>query len=87
MNGRIALKAIAWKYYLVYIATAAIWFTIIYFTFPEIKGLTIEEISLVFDQGRWGNKTKAIEEITPETDIRETPTKDVYDETNGTQKV
>lgn len=82
----IALKAIAWKYYLVYIATATIWFVVIYFTFPEIKGLTIEEISLVFDQGRWGNKTKAIEVISPESEIHDSTSKDVFDETKVANK-
>jgi hypothetical protein len=55
---RIALKAIQWRYYLVYIGTASLWLVIIYFTFPEIKNLTIEEISVIFDRGptRGGSK-------------------------------
>ncbi|KAK9893523.1 general substrate transporter [Cystobasidium minutum MCA 4210] len=88
----IALKAIAWKYYLVYIATASIWFIIIYFTFPEIKGLTIEEISLVFDQGRMGNKKAVVEEMTSDMRIDEATSKDGYEDSKGgvsntTQKV
>lgn len=48
----IALSAIGWKYYTVFIATTAVIFVIIWFFFPEIKGLTLDEISHVFDKGR-----------------------------------
>lgn len=55
----IALSAIGWKYYTVFIATTAVIFVIIWFFFPEIKGLTLDEISHVFDKGRG-----AVEELT-----------------------
>lgn len=48
----IALSAIGWRYYTVFIATTAVIFVIIWFCFPEIKGLTLDEISHVFDKGR-----------------------------------
>lgn len=46
----VALDAIAWKYYSVYIAILIALLIIIWFGFPETKGLTIEEIAIVFDK-------------------------------------
>ena len=45
----IILDAIHWKYYGVYIAILAFYSVVIYFRFPETKGLTIEEIAIIFD--------------------------------------
>ncbi|KAF2661041.1 general substrate transporter [Lophiostoma macrostomum CBS 122681] len=45
----IALGAIQWKFYFVYIGTLIAMILIIYFLFPETKGRTLEEIALVFD--------------------------------------
>ncbi|KAK3651448.1 hypothetical protein LTR56_005590 [Elasticomyces elasticus] len=45
----IALEALHWKFYFVYIATLAAMIPTIYFLFPETKGRTLEQISIVFD--------------------------------------
>lgn len=45
----IALGALHWKFYFVYIATLAAMIPTIYFLFPETKGRTLEEIAMVFD--------------------------------------
>ncbi|KAK9235563.1 general substrate transporter [Lipomyces kononenkoae] len=45
----IALDAIAWKFYFVYIGCLLSFIFIIYFLFPETKGRTLEEIATVFD--------------------------------------
>ncbi|KAJ6028316.1 hypothetical protein N7540_003892 [Penicillium herquei] len=45
----IILDAIHWKYYGVYIAILVAYIITIWFAFPETKGLTIEEIAVVFD--------------------------------------
>ncbi|KAK9250763.1 general substrate transporter [Lipomyces tetrasporus] len=45
----IALEAIAWKFYLVYVGCLFSFIFIIYFLFPETKGRTLEEIAMVFD--------------------------------------
>lgn len=45
----IALDAIQWKFYFVYIVTLAAMLPTIWFLFPETKGRTLEEIAVVFD--------------------------------------
>ncbi|WWC89933.1 uncharacterized protein L201_004862 [Kwoniella dendrophila CBS 6074] len=50
----IALKAIAWRYYGVYIGILIFYFVFIFLLFPETKRLSAEEASRVFDYGRKG---------------------------------
>lgn len=55
----IALRNVGWKFYIFFLCTTSTILVIIYFFFPEIKGLTLDEISVVFDAGRLGNKSAA----------------------------
>lgn len=55
----IALQALTWKYYAVYICLDCIYVVLIYFFFPETKKLSIEEVSLVFDYGMKDGRAKA----------------------------
>ncbi|KAH7028974.1 lactose permease [Microdochium trichocladiopsis] len=45
----IAMKAIAWKYYIVFCCILACLVVIIYFLFPETRGHTLEEIREIFE--------------------------------------
>ncbi|KAL0932436.1 lactose permease [Colletotrichum truncatum] len=45
----IAMKAIAWKYYIVFCCILGLIFGLIWFLFPETKGHTLEEIREVFE--------------------------------------
>ena len=45
----IALAAIAWKYYIVFICVLIVAMITIYFTYPETRGFTLEEMVIVFD--------------------------------------
>lgn len=45
----IALEAIAWKYYILYICIIAGGGVVIYFTFPETRGHSLEEMAQIFD--------------------------------------
>ncbi|KAL5613045.1 hypothetical protein FOVSG1_002108 [Fusarium oxysporum f. sp. vasinfectum] len=49
--NQIALEAITWKYYLVFIAIVACQLPIIYFIFPKTKGLTVVEVRYLFEGG------------------------------------
>lgn len=44
----IAMDAIDWKYYIVYCCVLAVELVIVYFTFPETSGYTLEEVAQVF---------------------------------------
>ncbi|KAK7219450.1 hypothetical protein V2G26_007453 [Clonostachys chloroleuca] len=46
----IALDAIAWKYYIIYIIILILSLLNIYFYYPETKGHTLEEIAVIFDR-------------------------------------
>lgn len=45
----IALEAIAWRYYLVYVFIIAGSGVVIFFTFPETRGHSLEEMARIFD--------------------------------------
>lgn len=55
----VALAALVWRYYIVYIALLCVYLVLIYFFFPETRRLTIEEVSVVFDTGRLGDASAA----------------------------
>jgi MFS family permease len=48
----IGLDSIAWRYYIVYVVWLACETTIIFFLFPETKGVTLEEAAIVIDGDR-----------------------------------
>ncbi|KAL4879558.1 hypothetical protein BJY04DRAFT_208668 [Aspergillus karnatakaensis] len=45
----IGLDALSWRYYIVFVAALLLWLVIIWFTFPETKGMSLEEVSKIFD--------------------------------------
>jgi H+/Cl- antiporter ClcA len=64
----IALKAIGWKYYILFCVILALFVFLVYFLFPETKGHTLEEIAEVFD----GNGTDSSDEIKNQHKLAET---------------
>lgn len=48
VGAPVAMNKIGWKFYLVLIVPSVIYIVIMYFTFPETKGRTLEEIGDVF---------------------------------------
>ena len=45
----IALEAIAWKYYLVFVAVLIVMGFVVYFYYPETRGHTLEQMAVLFD--------------------------------------
>lgn len=45
----IAMDALAWKYYIVWVVMLGVWLALVYFFFPETAGHTLEEVSQIFD--------------------------------------
>ncbi|GAA5894048.1 hypothetical protein JCM6882_007971 [Rhodosporidiobolus microsporus] len=54
----IAMENLAWKTYFIYTALLIVWIIGIYFTFPETKGMTLEEIALLF-----GDSSAQVEQL------------------------
>ena len=46
----IALEAIGWKYYIVFVCLVVVWFLVIFFFFPETRGKSLEEVASIFDK-------------------------------------
>jgi MFS family permease len=63
----VALEAISWKYYIVYICILVLILFVVYFTYPETKGYTLEEVAVVFEEDKGGDKTNEhIERVSTE---------------------
>jgi hypothetical protein len=45
----IALEAIGWKYYFVFIAVLVVMLFTVYFCYPETRGYTLEQVAVIFD--------------------------------------
>lgn len=45
----IALDAIAWKYYFVFVAVLLVFGATAFFYYPETKGYSLEQIAVIFD--------------------------------------
>ncbi|GAA6029462.1 hypothetical protein JCM8097_003691 [Rhodosporidiobolus ruineniae] len=45
----IALEKAGWKYYFIFLAALVVFLLVIYFTFVETAGLSLEEVALLFD--------------------------------------
>ncbi|GJN90853.1 hypothetical protein Rhopal_003867-T1 [Rhodotorula paludigena] len=74
----VGLEAIGWKFYFVFLATLIMYLVLIYFLFVETRGLSLEEVALLFDneatslagkkeaadaQVKFNNKQKEIEHV------------------------
>ena len=45
----IALEAIRWKYYIVFIVMLTLLLVTVYFAYPETRGHTLEQMAVIFD--------------------------------------
>ncbi|KAM5347647.1 hypothetical protein ACJ41O_007471 [Fusarium nematophilum] len=60
----VGLESLGWKYYIVFVCALCLWLVVIYFTFPETRGMTLEEVSQVFDGREALAKTQEIKDNT-----------------------
>lgn len=73
----VALEALSWKYYIMFCCALLLWLVVIYFTFPETRGLTLEEVSKVFDGDQaLAGAYEAKAEGFPETEYKDKATAD-----------
>jgi hypothetical protein len=49
--SQVAIETIGWKYYLVFLVISAIIVPVVYFTYPETMGRSLEEIETMFSEG------------------------------------
>ncbi|KAF5677816.1 sugar transporter [Fusarium heterosporum] len=75
----IALDAIGWKYYIVFIVVLATYGAMIWFVYPETKGLTLEQMEVVF---KTEPSVKIVEDIegqgSKESDVQRTVRLNMY---------
>ncbi|RAL08764.1 hexose transporter protein [Aspergillus homomorphus CBS 101889] len=67
----IALGAIGWKYYAVYVAILFFYLGLVYFMFPETKRLSAEDASRVFDYDRKGRLLGKVNDDHPENGVNQ----------------
>lgn len=64
----VGIEALRWRYYIVFIVALVIWTTLFYFFYPETRGLTLEEVSQIFDGRQALERAYDIkDEVEPET--------------------
>jgi hypothetical protein len=63
----IALDAIAWKYYLVFVAIIIAALFTVYFGYPETAGLSLDQIRILFDGDEDVVRDARVEEAKRET--------------------
>lgn len=66
----IALAAIGWKYYIVYVALLVSYGLVIFFFYPETKGRTLEEISVVFGDAPEGLYETENTKVSEKADVK-----------------
>tara|TARA_R110002003_G_scaffold296_9_gene18688 strand:+ start:16069 stop:17559 length:1491 start_codon:yes stop_codon:yes gene_type:complete len=59
----IALKSIMWKYYLVYVGVLVAVIVFMFFYVPETKGLSLEEVSSIFDRHHMHDDVEPREDV------------------------
>lgn len=58
----IALRDLRWKYYIVFVCALCLWLAVFYYLYPETRGMTLEEVSKVFDNTEALERTYDIKE-------------------------
>lgn len=81
-----AIQNIGWRVFIIFAIFNAMWVPIVYFFFPETKGLELEDIDHIFEQGGitggvWGSpggRTVQRHQLVEDNDVREELEKKEY---------
>jgi MFS family permease len=65
----VAIAAIGWKYWIFFLGMLVLFLAMVYFTYPETKGLTLEELARLFEDDETTNMAEKIESIEGVTDV------------------
>ena len=64
----VAIAAIGWKYWLFFLGMLLLFLIMVYFTYPETKGLTLEELANLFEDDEGVKIMEKMEGIEPEVE-------------------
>ncbi|KAH7014174.1 general substrate transporter [Microdochium trichocladiopsis] len=70
-SNPLAMAGLGWKYYIVFCCILACLFVLIWFTFPETKGRSLEEIAEIFEGPSAGKKAADDEEAAAKAKARD----------------
>jgi len=65
----VAIEAIGWKYWLFFLGMLVIFIVMVYFTYPETKGLTLEELARLFEDAETVTMLEKMDGIEPEAEV------------------
>lgn len=65
----VAINNIGWKYWFFFLGMLVLFLTMVYFTYPETKGLTLEELARLYEDGETVNIVEKMEGIEPEPEV------------------
>jgi len=64
----VAIAAIGWKYWLFFLGMLVLFLVMVWFTYPETKGLTLEELARLFEDDETVGIVEKMEGIEPESE-------------------
>ncbi|KAH8665714.1 general substrate transporter [Tricladium varicosporioides] len=59
----VAIENIGWKYWIFFMGMLVLFIAMVWFTYPETKGLTLEELAGLFEEGGVGSAVVGIEKM------------------------
>jgi len=65
----VAIAAIGWKYWLFFLGMLVLFLIMVWFTYPETKGLTLEELGRLFETDETVRFVEKVEGIEPESEF------------------
>jgi hypothetical protein len=73
-NPVAAIAAIGWKYWLFFLAMLVIFLFMVYFTYPETRGLTLEELAGFFEDNEVIGEMEKVEGVEVDAEVMKVET-------------